>query len=170
VSCYCWLVISYGKLVDLLVSYYLVCACSMAVLCWCDSHHFWMNTSGLKCIPRLYATTMHRLHSTQFNVLVVSQSTHTHTHSLLTCGGMTAPQTAKVWSCDRTWWLCYWDYYYYYYYYYQCDTITLNTLQGHYKTKILVLGLKNIWHIPSLASVTPRPRISHWKRSVTQSD
>ena len=48
-----------------------VAVCSTAVLCWYDSHHFWINTNTLKCIPRLYATAMHQLHS--YNVLVVSQ-------------------------------------------------------------------------------------------------
>ena len=43
----------------------------MAVLCWYDSHHFWINNGRLKCIPRLYATTLQRLHS--YNVLVVSR-------------------------------------------------------------------------------------------------
>jgi len=47
--------------------------CSMAVLCWYDSHHFWINTGRLKSIPRLYAATLQRLHS--YNVLVVSVCT-----------------------------------------------------------------------------------------------
>lgn len=45
---------------------------SVAVLCWYDSHHFWINTNSLKCIPHLYAATMQRLQS--YNVLVVNVS------------------------------------------------------------------------------------------------
>jgi len=56
------------------------CACSVAVLCWYNSHHFWPNTNTLKCIPRLYAATMHRLHSTQYNILAVSHCTDYDKH------------------------------------------------------------------------------------------